>query len=116
VSDTSAPQAKEKTTQDQLACLRASRVGESREARSEAVGHPRNAMEPFRCHGCGEVIGVYEPLVVEGSHGARATSRAAEADLRTSATAHYHRECYAASQTAPRQSATIQATVGQDAG
>jgi hypothetical protein len=73
-------------------------------------------MEPFRCRGCGEVIGVYEPLVVEGPHGARATSRAAEADLRTSATAHYHRECHAASQTSPSQSAMSQAAVGQDAG
>jgi hypothetical protein len=57
----------------------------------------RDAMEFFRCHGCGEVIGVYEPLVVhDGSH-ARTTSRAAEPDLRATAAAYHHRDCYATS-------------------
>jgi hypothetical protein len=50
--------------------------------------------QPFTCHRCGEVIGVYEPLVlVEGAH-ARTTSRAAEPDLRRGSNECYHRDCY----------------------
>jgi hypothetical protein len=50
----------------------------------------------FVCEDCGDVIGVYEPLVLEDGEVARTTSRAAEPDLRASATTHYHRECYGA--------------------
>jgi hypothetical protein len=57
-------------------------------------------MELFRCRGCGEVIGVYEPLVAGDGSGTRATSRAAEPDLRASAAIYYHRECYAAAEIA----------------
>jgi hypothetical protein len=51
-------------------------------------------MEFFRCQSCGEVIGVYEPLVVREEDGARTTSRAAEPDLKASGGTHYHRDCY----------------------
>jgi hypothetical protein len=54
----------------------------------------RDAMEFFRCQGCGAVIGVYEPLVVYDGSGAHTTSRAAEPDLRAGAAAYYHRDCY----------------------
>jgi hypothetical protein len=48
----------------------------------------------FSCQLCGEVIGVYEPLVVCQSSHSRTTSRAAEPDLCTQDGAHYHRACY----------------------
>ncbi|HTA14683.1 MAG TPA: hypothetical protein VK781_07485 [Solirubrobacteraceae bacterium] len=51
--------------------------------------------ECFQCAGCGDVIGVYEPLVVAcGDRSARTTSRAAEPDLRGSDGTYYHCECY----------------------
>lgn len=52
--------------------------------------------ESFRCKHCGEVIGVYEPLVVCAKGAARTTSRAAEPDLELRGATHYHRACYAA--------------------
>ncbi|MGH2913026.1 MAG: hypothetical protein ACRDJ3_11195 [Solirubrobacteraceae bacterium] len=51
-------------------------------------------MEFFRCRGCGETIGVYEPLVAYDGNGTRTTSRAAEPQLRATAAAYYHRDCY----------------------
>jgi hypothetical protein len=68
-------------------------------------GSRGNSMAVFRCHSCGEVIGVYEPLVVLEQDGPRTTSRAAEPDLRTGV-AHYHRDCAttgAARQAAPNR-------------
>lgn len=53
------------------------------------------AVESFRCERCGEVIGVYEPLVVCAAGLARTTSRAAEPDLGATGATHYHRSCYA---------------------
>lgn len=50
----------------------------------------------FRCGRCGDVIGVYEPLVVCSEGGARTTSRAAEPQLRAADSRQYHRDCYAA--------------------
>jgi hypothetical protein len=50
-----------------------------------------DAFEPFRCVACGELIGVYEPLVVQTAGASRTTSRAADPDLR--AGAYYHRGC-----------------------
>jgi hypothetical protein len=55
-----------------------------------------DAMEFFRCQGCGEVIGVYEPLVAYDGNSGYTTSRAAEPDLRANAAAYYHGDCYAA--------------------
>jgi hypothetical protein len=38
-------------------------------------------LEPLYCQRCGEIIGVYEPLVVDEECPARVTSRAAEPAL-----------------------------------
>ncbi len=54
------------------------------------------AMETFRCKRCGDVIGVYEPLMVCGERQARVTSRAAEPDMKAVGGTHYHRACYVA--------------------
>jgi hypothetical protein len=49
-----------------------------------------------RCVHCGDVIGVYEPLVACIGEGARETSRAAEPDVALQGAELYHRECFAA--------------------
>lgn len=54
---------------------------------------PSAAMERFLCEVCGDVIGVYEPLVMRTVDDERATSRAAEPELRASDGAYFHREC-----------------------
>ncbi len=64
------------------------------------------AMEFFRCQGCGEVIGVYEPLVAYDGNSGYTTSRAAEPDLRANAAAYYHRDCYAAAEEPVRLTAS----------
>jgi hypothetical protein len=51
-------------------------------------------MHDWRCARCGEVIGVYERLVVTGGHGNRVTSRAAEPDLPYEPGARLHERCY----------------------
>jgi hypothetical protein len=72
-------------------------------SRIDAARAPdRDTMEPFRCRQCGEVIGVYEPLVACGEQDARTTSRAAEPDLRAGGAVCYHRDCYAAMSDATR--------------
>jgi len=51
--------------------------------------------EVWRCARCGDVIGVYEPLVIVDENGARHVSRAAEPQLsREQGVPHYHRTCY----------------------
>jgi hypothetical protein len=61
-----------------------------RAAPAAALAHPR-------CTRCGDVIGVYEPMVVvRGEREGRETSRAAEAELPLAGAEHFHRECYAA--------------------
>lgn len=47
-----------------------------------------------RCARCGDVIGVYDPLVHVAGETARGTSRAAEPDIATLAGRIYHDECY----------------------
>jgi hypothetical protein len=49
---------------------------------------------PLHCAHCGEVIGVYEPLVALAAGRARETSVAAEALPADSHADHYHRACY----------------------
>jgi len=49
-----------------------------------------------RCARCGDVIGVYEPLVVMEEDGPRHTSVAADPKLRDDQWERYHRVCYAA--------------------
>jgi len=50
--------------------------------------------DPLRCAHCGDVIGVYEPLIALAAGRARETSLAVEA-VRENCTADcYHRACY----------------------
>jgi hypothetical protein len=50
--------------------------------------------DTFRCAHCGDVIGVYEPLVeCQDSH-SRTTSRAAEPGLKATDGSYYHRRCF----------------------
>ena len=51
---------------------------------------------PPRCPHCGDVIGVYEPMVFVDENGARVTSRAAEPTVRDTPGARLHRDCFAA--------------------
>lgn len=48
----------------------------------------------LRCRLCGDVIGVYEPLVHSLDGAARATSRAAEPGVASAPGERYHRDCY----------------------
>jgi hypothetical protein len=58
------------------------------------TGVTMEAEEEFRCRRCGDLIGVYEPLVVCSKDGAHTTSRAAEPGLEATGATHYHRACY----------------------
>ena len=46
------------------------------------------------CRHCGDVIGVYEPLVLETASGRHETSLAADPDVVQSVRPGYHRACY----------------------
>ncbi len=48
----------------------------------------------MRCHHCGDVIGVYEPMIVLTDGRARGTSRAAEQDDAVPFGECYHHACY----------------------
>jgi hypothetical protein len=48
----------------------------------------------LRCARCGDVIGVYEPLVLVEAHGSRPTSYAAEPELIRAAGELFHRNCH----------------------
>ncbi len=50
--------------------------------------------EPLRCVHCGDVIGVYEPLIALAGGRARETSLAAEAAPADCTADCYHRACY----------------------
>jgi len=50
--------------------------------------------EPMRCAHCGDVIGVYEPLIALAEGRARETSLAAEPGAADRGDSHYHRACY----------------------
>lgn len=47
----------------------------------------------MRCQTCGDVIGVYEPIVLAEPRGRRETSLAAEPALREAAPMCHHRAC-----------------------
>lgn len=47
----------------------------------------------MRCHHCGDVIGIYEPLVLLSESDRRETSLAAEPDLAVGASSVYHSAC-----------------------
>lgn len=49
---------------------------------------------PPRCRRCGEVIGVYEPLVVVSQHEPRRTSLAAAGQALPPGSAAYHEACF----------------------
>ncbi|MGH2893695.1 MAG: hypothetical protein ACRDPM_10590 [Solirubrobacteraceae bacterium] len=49
----------------------------------------------LRCRHCADVIGTYEPMVLETLHGPRHTSLAAEPELYGSDAPCFHRSCYA---------------------
>jgi hypothetical protein len=49
----------------------------------------------LRCLHCADVIGAYEPMVLEAPHGPRHTSLAAEPELYGSDARCFHRACYA---------------------
>lgn len=48
----------------------------------------------MRCERCGEVIGVYEPLVLVTEEGSRTTSAAAEPHVVEESGARFHRACH----------------------
>lgn len=50
--------------------------------------------DTLRCHHCGEVIGVYEPLMRLVDGDAQETSRAREPDTTSRVGDCYHRACY----------------------
>ena len=47
-----------------------------------------------RCERCGDVIGVYDPLVHVAGEATHRTSRAAEPEIHNVAGRIYHDECY----------------------
>jgi hypothetical protein len=47
----------------------------------------------LRCAHCGELLGVYEPIVVRDGRGSRETSIAAEPGLQASPADVYHARC-----------------------
>jgi hypothetical protein len=51
-------------------------------------------VEPILCAHCGDVIGVYESLLLAVDTGARETSIAAESDLPIAGAQYYHLACY----------------------
>jgi hypothetical protein len=48
----------------------------------------------LRCWHCQDVIGVYEPIVLETEQGARETSLLAEPSLNVTTRRCFHRACY----------------------
>jgi hypothetical protein len=57
-------------------------------------GDARTEYARIICHQCSDVIGVYEPLVLETPGGRRETSLAADRSLYESDRPCYHRACY----------------------
>jgi hypothetical protein len=60
-----------------------------------AVVHEPRPDRPPRCAACGDVIGVYEPVVHVAGRLVRETSRAAEPDACLAGAVCYHAACYA---------------------
>jgi hypothetical protein len=56
----------------------------------------RNHEEPLRCARCGDVIGIYEPLVLVEGLGQRLTSRAAEPEVMHTPGDFFHGACHTA--------------------
>lgn len=62
--------------------------------------------EPMRCGHCGDVIGVYEPLVLLADGEPRTTSAAAEPQIGDAPGLLFHRACFAESRHADGDSRT----------
>ena len=60
----------------------------------EILERGRRVERPLHCGFCGEVIGVYEPLIHVFDRRARRTSRAAEPDVSALEGERYHLDCY----------------------
>jgi peptide subunit release factor RF-3 len=61
------------------------------------MGSPQSTpFELLRCTHCGDVIGVYEPLIVRVGDDVRETSRAADPEVPVPAAEHFHRDCFTA--------------------
>ena len=58
------------------------------------MGDPTGMSESLRCQDCGEVIGVYEPLVRVLDGRAYESSRAREPACPERGGVHFHRACY----------------------
>jgi hypothetical protein len=72
------------------------RPGRVRPHRSTNCGETQRAtLPPPRCELCGEVIGVYEPLIYVHANGVHESSRAASPGLSAGASGSlYHAACY----------------------
>jgi hypothetical protein len=55
---------------------------------------PDPVLARLRCRHCGDVIGAYEPTMVQAPEGARHTSLAAEPELYGTAEACFHHGCF----------------------
>jgi hypothetical protein len=64
-------------------------------AGAQALERLRRGPARLLCDHCGDVIGVYEMLVVRSGDEIRETSRAADPALSQDRAEHYHRECFA---------------------
>jgi hypothetical protein len=60
----------------------------------DVSGEARPGYPRMVCHQCGDVIGVYEPLVLETAAGRHDTSLAADPGVVLSDRPGYHRACY----------------------
>jgi hypothetical protein len=70
----------------------------SRRLREVRATQPQSSLTaPLRCARCGDVIGVYEPLVLVSGHAIRVTSRAAEPGVGVSDGVGYHASCHESS-------------------
>jgi hypothetical protein len=52
--------------------------------------------DALHCRRCREIIGIYEPMIVQVGEQIRETSRAADESSPIEGAAHYHRDCHAA--------------------
>lgn len=59
-----------------------------------ALEEPYLSEGPPRCARCGDVMGVYEPLIHVADERVRRTSRAAEPDVCRADGVCYHASCY----------------------
>jgi hypothetical protein len=58
------------------------------------MGDDEGSSQMLLCRHCGDVIGMYEPLIVQTSTERRETSLTAEPRLPIETAAFYHRACY----------------------